>query len=183
MSCSPIALVRSLLFSFQLFSPHLTPSFFSLFFSPTPYSPPLISPRLSHLLAPSLSSLHFSPPPYSPPLISPRLSHLLAPSLSSLHFSPPPYSPPLISPRLSHLLTPYLICPLTSSPLCFSILQSLRPGDVCDAQDDRAIRSWKEAVVTHTATNGDVTVHYRGWSSTYDEVSTSPINILYHTMQ
>ena len=156
MSCSPIALVRSLLFSFQLFSPHLTPSFFSLFFSPTPYSPPLISPRLSHLLAPSLSSLHFSPPPYSPPLISPRLSHLL---------------------------TPYLICPLTSSPLCFSILQSLRPGDVCDAQDDRAIRSWKEAVVTHTATNGDVTVHYRGWSSTYDEVSTSPINILYHTMQ
>lgn len=64
----------SFLFSTLLFSPHLTPSLSSLYFSPTPYSPPLISPRLSPLLS------FPSSPLLSSPLTSPHLTSSPHPS-------------------------------------------------------------------------------------------------------
>jgi hypothetical protein len=46
--------------------------------------------------------------------------------------------------------------------------EDLRTGDVVDAMDK--LSNWFEAIVMGVAGNGDITVHFKGWSSEFDEV-------------
>lgn len=153
-------LSSTFLLSFSLPTTPLS-SPFHLYFSLV-VSSPLISSLLSLsfvLISPLLlSPFHFSCQIVSSTSLSPVLSFSLV-TLSLVLISP--LSPPLV------LLSPLFL------PSCLLLLhQSLLAGDMCDVQDDIAVRSWKEAVVTDIASNGDVSIHFRGWNSTYDEVST-----------